>query len=756
MPGAQHTRVYSKDEELGKRDDDFRPLKRTSTATSLLQPWRWRKRRLVTVLAMTVLVYLFWRQLASALNVVEERFAAGPRTPLGPVGRTQGRTIEPTGPPPRPRVRDEDDDSKHYYDGPIKFYRLATTLHSISKTLGIRPDNRNVLFATASLQSAANLMPMACEMARWDRNYVHMAFLGRDPLPVDDILEINGVVRGDCTVYFHDARGDYSEYSTDKRAEVAVAGAMKHINDFMHPQAIIMDDSTLEEAFFTRAMKAKVQVLERPLIEVPAGRYEEFIWMTRLDSGSLRNWVKPTVDIVIHVPPDSSGGLIRLLKGLEEADYSGFTVPKLTVEIPSDVEPFAKTYLERMVWPPGSPSDPRQQGTLTLRHRIPSTRLSSDAASVRFVESFFPARAEDNHILVLSSQAEIGPLFMQYLTYAILEYKYSSFGSSELHDLLGISLDVPTNYLNGSGLFRQPLVVEMPESKYSEDKRYDQVAASFLYQAPSSTASLIFGDKWSTFHDFLSNRLTISHLNKAQKTKKLVSKTEPAWLEYLLELMRVRGWSMMHPALPFVTVHNELARVPEEFMRDMNGDNSDTASEAKVEHFEEDAFLVADESPTFTKHVERATGDYTPLHDVLPFDGDLPELAHLPYLSYNGERINITFDTDLRTLSAPLFRRLYGGCSSKDAARKRIFTDPSKTGDLFCLPGVDIEYDDADDEDTSRSESAPAETAQAEPDLELMRSGRIAAMARVVGSHVEETQGAGTGDDEESDVVDEG
>ncbi|KAK3088938.1 hypothetical protein LTR53_019894, partial [Teratosphaeriaceae sp. CCFEE 6253] len=80
----------------------------------------------------------------------------------------------------------------------------------------------------------------------------------------------------------------------------------------------------------------------RTLIEIPAGRCEDFLWMTRLDSGSLSNWFKPAIDILIHALPASSGGLIRLVKSLERADYAEFPVPKLTIELPSDIEHFAK------------------------------------------------------------------------------------------------------------------------------------------------------------------------------------------------------------------------------------------------------------------------------------------------------------------------------------------------------------------------------------------------------------------------------
>lgn len=679
-----HARVLSKDEELGKRDDDFRP-KRSPMATGLLQPWRWRKRRIFTVLAVICLVYLFVRNIPTDLGSIDERMGRAPKP-----GHAIEIQQEPSGAPPRPNVGRSDD--KHYFDGPIKFYRLAVTLHGIARTMGAKPVNRNVLFAVSSLQSAANLMPMACEMAKWDRNYAHMAFLGRDPLPLEEILEVNGVSKEDCGVYFHDGRGDFSEWSTDRRAEVAVAGAMKHIHDFMHPQVIIMDDSAVEDKFFTRAMRGKSAETGRALIEVPAGRYEEFLWMTRLDSGSLSNWFKPNIDVLIHVPEDTSGGLIRLVKSLESAEYTGLKIPRLIVELPTDIQPFAKRYLQTLQWPPATDPSPIKLSTLTLRHRIPMARQSSEEASVRMVESVYPSDTKNGHVLVLSPQAELSPLFMQYLHYNILEYKYSSFDSPGSDGLLGFSLDVPTTHLSGSDDLRTPVIPDMHTTKYLDETKHDQAGKSpFLYQAPSTTASLIFGDKWATLHDFLAHRLTASHLGKAEKTKKLISETEPAWLEYLLELMRVRGWTMLHPAVPFVTIHNELAQVPEEFMR-AEGESQKGAEVLKqTDHPEEEPFLTAADPPVIVEHVERNLINESPLHEILPFGGDLPELLHLPHMSHTGDLINATVAEVMRNQYLTTFRRRIGGCSEEVAGRNRVVRE-MKTDDLFCLPGLEVEY----------------------------------------------------------------
>ncbi|KAI7283696.1 hypothetical protein KC345_g2752 [Hortaea werneckii] len=697
MPAPQST-VYSKDEELGKRDDDFRP-KRSSAANSLMQPWQWRKRRLFLVVAVALFVYVFVKNIPTDLGPADERLGYAMRRP-GQMPRSRPQTgippgypkTEPVGAPRRPPQKDEEADM-HYYDGPIRYHRLASSLRGIKRTKGSALDNRNVLFSVSSLKSAANLIPMACEMAKWDRNYVHFALHGRDRLPLQDILEINGVSKEDCPVSFHDARAEYSEYSSDQRAEAAVAGSMKHFQDYMHPQAIITDDGEIEETFHVRALRRKGKDMGVTVIEIPGGRYEEFFYITRLDSGSLSNWFRPNIDILVYAAPGNSGSLLRVLRSLESAYYTGLRLPKLTIELPNDVEPAVQQYLALMDWPQGSGASHEKQSALTLHHRISSSRQTPEQASIRFLESIFPKNPVDNHVLILSPQAELSPMYLQYLHYLILEYRYSKFAAPDSENLLGISLDVPSTFLNGSSGFSAPKIADAPSTKLLSEKDHDQKGPSpFLYQAPSATASLIFGSKWATMHDFLTKRINARHSGLSRKLEKLVSETEPSWLEYLLELMRARGYYTLHPASPFVTVHNELAQIPEEYLRRPKDDeqaskDSDTATS------EEEDFLLASNEPTLHDHVEHEPRAAQPLHSLLPFAGDLPELAHLPSISHEGDLIDFAQIAEQRDTYLPYFRQYIGGCGPEEAARKRVPHD-SNTDDLFCLPGVEVEYED--------------------------------------------------------------
>ena len=191
-------RTFAGDEELGKKFDDHRPNGGGASLSSSL-PWRapirLRKRRVFTAILVSLLLYIFFKYIPTDL---------GPRsTTLTPTNSRSpaGFPTPPTGKPPH----DDDQEAeagKHYFSGPIRFYKLAPSLHAVLSTMGHRPSNRNVVFAASSLRSASVMIPMACEMARWRRNMVHFVIMGREELSINGIKEVNGVT-ADCDVQWH-------------------------------------------------------------------------------------------------------------------------------------------------------------------------------------------------------------------------------------------------------------------------------------------------------------------------------------------------------------------------------------------------------------------------------------------------------------------------------------------------------------------------------------------------------------------------
>ena len=678
-------RLSASDEELGKRDDKYKPPRNGSWGRWRI-PLRYRKKRVITTLLVIALIWIVLYRLPQ--DLVSNPFSS---PSFDPIYDPTSEENEPKGPPPRESGKSAKE--QHYYEGLIRFFRLASSLHQLSQTSGYSSVNRNILFAAASLKSASALIPMACEMTRWDRNHVHVAIMGRDNLSMREIQEINGVNLSTCKVFWHDARPDYSEYSNDVRAEATVGAAMNHMQTYMHPQAIIVDDSADEEQWFIRAIRKKAKKFGRPLIAVPGKDAERLMWLTHLDSGALTSWHKPSIDILIHAPAKGSGSLMRLLKSIQKADYSGFAVPHITIDLPVEIDPPTEVFLQHMEWPPSDLAQPgMQRSQLSIHRRIPSRKAGPEEASGRFLESFYPT--DDAHILVLSPQAEVSPAYFHYLQYTLLEYKYSSFGFSEgfRQKLAGISLQVPSTYLNGTAPF------ELPQMRHAQASGYTQKQADiiipFLWEAPDSNAALYFADKWREIHSFMTNRIRAEHAKKHPAARpKVISQHLPAWTEYLLELMRVRGYNIMFPAKsqtePFVTIHNDLYQPPEEFTG-KDSDKDQAAESSVAPNPNEEPFLPPVEPATIiSSYIEPTkTSTYLPLHHVLPFEADLPDLPDLPYLSYNGTHLKPS-DMIVQTKAYSLeFRHKVGGCNvNQDSRKRKIVTGSAR--DLFCFGDED-------------------------------------------------------------------
>lgn len=209
------------DEELGKKDDDhrYKPARRSGWAI-WNHTFRWRRRRAILAVGGLFLVYYYFLYGTSDdYGVATEGYS---RYPLGrpitsvyekPSADNNDDDDEPTGAPPGIHPPKHGEQAPHAYDGQIRFYRLATSLRaSSSPTGGYEKTNRNIIFAMSSLKSAAALLPMICEMSQWNRNHVHAAFMGRDDIPLEHLLEINGIDQDKCPAVWHDARPDYTEY----------------------------------------------------------------------------------------------------------------------------------------------------------------------------------------------------------------------------------------------------------------------------------------------------------------------------------------------------------------------------------------------------------------------------------------------------------------------------------------------------------------------------------------------------------------
>lgn len=379
--------------------------------------------------------------------------------------------------------------------------------------------------------------------------------------------------------------------------------------------------------------------------------------------------------MLIQAPSGSSGSLVRLLKSIESADYLGTRRPHLTIELPAEIDSATWRYLENFVWPPADLSGASHTSQVSLRHRIPRRTLTEYEASARLVESFYPLRTKDSHVLLLSPQIELSPLYYHYLIYHLLEYKYSAHGKDHKNYplLMGISLELPTHFLNDSEALVPPLMEE-PLSNRKRDTPGEPTP--FLWQAPNSNAALYFGDKWMEFHSFLSARLSKPPTNRS----KLISKAHPSWLEFLLELMRARRYSLLYPTFStdneaIATVHDELYQVPEEYPREPS-----PAASAPELNPDEPLYLVYERKDRPPPNTEHSLSSST-LLSILPDSGDLPDIPDLPLLAFDGSTLTQNQANDDAWTFTEAYRRDIGGCEDDAEISKR---EPNSALDLFC------------------------------------------------------------------------
>lgn len=649
--GRTRARYWPDDEEMAKKDDDLGAPGHPRIATQWQATRPPRRRAVARLVAYAVfcilLIFAIYRLIQSSSPGSGDRTSSrGSSSGFNPPRKQQGA-------------------SERTYSGPIKFPELGKTLQSISGTGGSIERNKNILFATASLRSASTLLPMACQMAAREQNYVHFALASRSEISMKELLEINGIDNS-CKLFLHDARPDSVAISSEPRMRLVAARALYFMNNYMHPQAVIIDSTDAEEDFFLRGFRDQIRGTKSTLIELPDKPGTRLAWLTQLGASALSAWNSVNFDIVIQAPPTGSGNLIRLLASLARADMSAVTPPHLTVELPHEVETPLEKMLAKFKWPSSGFKELPRANLLSLRHRIPRTKLTEEESSVRFLESFWPTNPRQSHVLVLAPHTEVSPQFFHYVKYTLLNTLYSS--ASVLGDwsdnIMGISFQSPTTHLDATTPFT------IPEDSPAKS------GSPFLWQAPSSDATLFLGEKWVELHGYVSQVLESQGSRDdmpAMLAKKDVSKKYPAWLEYALQLSCLRGYLTLYPSQETANVimgsHSDLGNTPEEYI----GDDELAESEENGK-------------------ADRATLKFDPDSQIdmlatLPQGGEVAELNGLPLLSWEGKQTALD---DLRKAAhqhARQFRREVGQCEVPEKAAEDEEEEPKAdkaARDLFC------------------------------------------------------------------------
>lgn len=196
------SRLWANDEELAKKDDDLNApqrLRQGAQWQSARVPRRSSVIRLAAFsLALFFTMILVFRLFNSAppAELQSDRYTSHDLPRFDVPSRPEGKKDE------RVKSKGMDFVPTRTFSGPVKLPALGQSLHGIAGTNGKQPKNRNVLFAAASLKSAATILPMACQMALERMNYVHFAFMGRSDIDLKELLKINGVDES-CQMILH-------------------------------------------------------------------------------------------------------------------------------------------------------------------------------------------------------------------------------------------------------------------------------------------------------------------------------------------------------------------------------------------------------------------------------------------------------------------------------------------------------------------------------------------------------------------------
>ncbi|KIW20949.1 hypothetical protein PV08_01528 [Exophiala spinifera] len=624
------------------KKDGFVPARPHS---SKLVSWKsFRRRRVILAIVVIWLLYLFFKNIPTDLPPVSERYDSrfGRLTP----GLQQQQAWQ--------RQEQTGTEQDHSYEGPIAFLNLAKSLRGLSATRTAKGD---VLFAVSRLESIPRILPIACAMAQIDRTRVHVAFMGRSIAKWADIKALNGVPRDGCDVLLHDARPDFPTLSSETRLGVSARASLGHIHSIVQLSAVLVGGEDFEAGYFVKALREKANALGLSLITLPGGGLGSLSWIASLGASSLNHVSKIHVDIVIQAQPESAAALIRLLRSIKEADYSGWSVPRLIVELPSDPDPFLSEYLARFQWP----SDGSSGNTkLVVRRRVDKSLLSPAQASLRTIESFYPLNPSESHVLLLSPRAELSHSYFQLLMYTLLEYKYAARRTDLVNRLVGFSLDLPTQ--------APDLKTEAP---WSASRLNEPLV---LWQVPNANAALYFGERWMELHSFLSLRLeTDPELSRRATSTPAISQEFPSWLQSMQEMMQARDYWMMYPnyaaalGSAAVTMHHELPNSPEEFMQDQADQQATETNRLQIS--EEQALTANDEVERLTRkeHRRYPASLVTPLLESMsPGMRQSTLVDAIPMISYSGTKIPWAESRDWASQFAQDFAQTVGGCASYD------------------------------------------------------------------------------------------
>ncbi|GJN93061.1 hypothetical protein Rhopal_006106-T1 [Rhodotorula paludigena] len=252
-------------------------------------------------------------------------------------------------------------------------------------------------------------------------------------------------------------------------------------------------------------------------------------WIGALDLEALRHFHTPRIDLSV-VTNDRPVSLHRLATSLQTAYYYGDDV-SLAVNLEQTADRLTHRLVDDFRWP---------HGTFSLRHRILLGGLMP-----AIVESWYPT-SNDTYGVLLEDDVEVSPLFYGWLKFTILQYRYTLEGRRASTRLFGVSL------------YQQKNIELRPEGRQPFDahKLFDSLAlhdtTPYLSQIPCSWGAAYFPEHWREFHAYLALRLSELALPISDPIVPAIrsNKWPRSWKKYFIELVYLRGYSMLYPNYP--------------------------------------------------------------------------------------------------------------------------------------------------------------------------------------------------------------
>jgi hypothetical protein len=197
-----------------------------------------------------------------------------------------------------------------------------------------------------------------------------------------------------------------------------------------------------------------------------------------------------------------------------------------------------------------------------------------------------------------------------------------------------------------------------------------------MWQAPNSDAMLIVGRKWQEMHNYVSQSLerqAAAGETPAFFAQKEVGQNQPAWLEYMLQMSRLRGYFTLYPSPDtsdaILGAHKDLYHIPEEYQQD-TGSNSPNPGEGDTKM----SYKTTQYAETFDPW---SAADLT---NLLPNKGKLEPLGRMPLLAWDGSAMKMEGLLKTADEYSKAFRKEVGGCAGEDLERLPDWS----AADLFC------------------------------------------------------------------------